>query len=867
MNQVSFSLAVVLVFLSIAGQGICQTTPISSPPAPVHSCAEWEESEGVILNYNWMNADTVFKMQLDHQVYIPVNDQAAENAYKSFLNSNGIPLTNIHFIPIPLDFGWMRDCGPWFIWNGDNELCIVNNICYKGAYPKDERFPQSFAALYGYKFYDPLIPIYCQGGNFYPNAYGMAFSSSWVYGDNLYKSKTLTDSLFKEWLGIEHYRTTPPWTLGHHDTYGKPANPETLIIAQWPEGFWRHVQGEGVAAYYETLESPWGRPYKILRLPMFPTPGGVFKPYLNCLVANKKVFVPITNTPDDPIALGIIKEAFIGYEIVGVDSMGTGWGASLHCATKNIMKRDVIRIYPMPPGDTEETKKGYPVLAEVIPPKGSALSPGYPVIRWTGTGGPPFNDVKMQPTGKPNEFNGQIPAQPQGTAVSFYMEAQDDGGRRAIYPLVAPDGMMRFQVRKDTEAPRLSRFTPTRHTSAGQGAPLIRTLCKDDMATPEVWIEYAINGKPQPEVQMTREELCYWYSGTINVNLSPGDMITYRVKATDNADSPNLSHLPKSGQAYCPVTSPKDCVGVVDLSQRPYTAPFLVGALGDLDIPHHHYADWPGDLGAHHVWFICLGVFPYNHILSSDEANHIVTALQAGKRIYLEGGDTWCYDPEKTLLNPWFGVKKLYRGHALASAAGAPGTLLDGLHLDYGHEVEDLCIDRIDAISPAEVLMTSNNIYEDGIAVIHDAGNYRTIASSIPLGGLVDNHWPNLGKEILIRYLDFFGIGHIRLMAAGEANLGATVPMRIKGKPDDQYLLLASTAESYLATEYGLLRLSFKPLLKLDQGKVPHSGLAKVSVTIPRQQDLMGLEIHFQAITGTPAKAWLTNREILTIVE
>ena len=114
-------------------------SPSAAPPWPVHSCAEWEESEGIILNYGWMNADTVNKMQMDHQVYIQVDNLAAEYVWINFLNNNGIPLTNIHFIMIPVTYGWMRDCGPWFIWDGNNELCIVNNSCWHDNYPHEIR--------------------------------------------------------------------------------------------------------------------------------------------------------------------------------------------------------------------------------------------------------------------------------------------------------------------------------------------------------------------------------------------------------------------------------------------------------------------------------------------------------------------------------------------------------------------------------------------------------------------------------------------------------------------------------------------------------------------------------------------------------
>jgi len=840
------------------------------PPAPVHSCAEWEESEGIILNYNWMNADTVYKMQLDHQVYIPVDNPKQRRDWVHFLNANGIPHTNIHFIMIPLTYGWMRDCGPWFIWDGNGELCIVNNSCWHDNYPLDDQFPRKFAAQFGYKYYEPHLEIYSEGGNYYPNAYGIAFSSSWVYGDNGAKSKALTDSLFRDYLGIERYHTVPPYTLSHHDTCGKPANPETLIIAQWPEGYWKHPLGEGIAAYYATLESPWGRPYRIHRTPMFPAPWVDFKPYLNCLVANEKVFIPVTGTPDDEIALSIFRQAFAGYEIVGIDHFGSGWGASLHCATKNIMKRDIIRIYPYPPGDAEATGAAHPVRAEVIPLPGSTLRPGYPVIHWTPTGGDPFQDVVMLPTGQPNEYQADIPAQPQGTTVSFYIEARDNGGLTAVYPLVAPEGMMTFEVREDVAAPEVTRFIPTRSASAGSWPPLVRTLCKDDMATPQVVVEYAINGVPQPDAHLVREEMCYWYSGTLGGSAAAGDVISYRLKATDGAQTENVSSLPREGEIFCPVVEASGSVGIVNLSLRPCTAPFLLDAFGDLGIPHHYYREWPSSFAAHDAWFICLGVFPYNHILSTAQANEVVAALQSGKNIYLEGGDTWSYDAVAYTLGPWFGVQPFWRGFWLDSVVGAKESFLRGLTLDYGDQFEDLCLDWMTEVPPAQPLLRWNKDTGNPLGVVFDAGGYRSIACSVPLGGLVDRGWPNTRKEILLRYLEFFGQRRPQLMASGVARPGQRVPLRLEAQPGDEYLLVASLAEDYQHLSNGVFRLSSDHLFPLDRGVVPAAGVLRYDLLIPQDDALLGVEVHLKALIGDatkPTGSYFTNREILTVVE
>jgi hypothetical protein len=620
--------------------------------------------------------------------------------------------------------------------------------------------------------------------------------------------------------------------------------------------------------HYATLESPWGRPYKIIRLPMFKMGSGwlEFKPYCNSLVSNKRVYVGICNDPDDQIALDIFQEAFPGYEIVGVDHQGCGFNDAVHCRTRNFRKRELVRIYPYPPGDTEDTVMGYPVRAEVIPPKGTSLAAGSPVLHWTGTGGIPFNDIVMTATGNPNEYEAAIPGQPMGTNVSFYIEAENDTGVHAIYPLVAPDGMMAFSVREDTEAPELSRFVPTRSAAAGQWPAVIRTLCKDDMYTPEVTVEYSINGVPQADATLTREYKCYWYSGVLGGTVSPGDVVKYKVVASDNAVSgPNTTSLPKLGEVYCPVAGPGS-VAIVDMSRRPFTGPFLEESLGKLGVPYMRYTTWPTDWDEHDQWFILLGVFADNHQLSEEQANDIIGALQNGKNIYMEGGEAWCFDPQKNLLNLWFAVQEIKNGGDLQGVFGQNGSIMDGLDLAYRGTCAS--IDEIEPVRPdgSNLFLSSGSKVR---MVLNEAGTYKTIASTFALGGLRDGQFPSTKIEVLVRILDVLGVD-IDLYAGSVARMGYNVPIRIKGSAGDAYLLLGSLADNFMSTAYGDFRLNQDYLFYIWQGVIPGSGVEEINIRAPRLPEYAGYEVHLQAAVGAELKvgqAELTNREILTLVE
>ncbi|MFH2002418.1 MAG: hypothetical protein ABIK28_22285, partial [Planctomycetota bacterium] len=530
-------------------------------------------------------------------------------------------------------------------------------------------------------------------------------------------------------------------------------------------------------------------------------------------------------------------------------------------------KRELVRIYPYPPGDTENTVSGYPISAEVIPPKGTSLAAGFPLIHWTTTGSAPFNDLVMTATGQPDEYAAEIPAQALGTTVSYYIEAENSSGVNAIYPLVAPDGMLSFNVRIDDEPPVLSRYERQASACAGQWPPSVRVLCKDDMSTPEVKLVYSINGSPQPDVTLTRDSLCYWYSGMMGGAVSEGDLVKYHLEATDNAVSPNTGVLPPIGEVYCPITGPGS-IAVVDFSPQPRTGPFIAGTLGEFGIPYTYYTTWPSDWSAHDTWFICLGVFfADNYILSTQEAGEIVDALQNGANIYLESNDTWCFDPAKAILDPWFKVQEISDGNDLSGGvSGQSGSIMAGLSLDYA--AENAFMDEIGAVSPAKMMFKSISDNK-GRAVQYDSGSYKTVANSFVMGGLCDSAYPDTRKEILMRVLDFFDVD-ISLYTAETASLGNNVPIRIRGEPGHPYLFLGSFGDYFAQTGYGSFRLDPAWLFYIYMGILPGSGEMEFIASIPRDESLVGLEVHLQAVTGEKieyGKSHLTNREIMTITE
>ncbi len=108
---------------------------------------------------------------------------------------------------------------------------------------------------------------------------------------------------------------------------------------------------------------------------------------------------------------------------------------------------DDVAIGHTPLEGTDETVNPYPVVAKVISVE--PLASGFPVVRYAINGGN-FSDLLMGPTGNPDEYQADIPAQPLNTTVSYYIEAEDILGYNDTSPSAAPDKAYEFDVEEQS---------------------------------------------------------------------------------------------------------------------------------------------------------------------------------------------------------------------------------------------------------------------------------------------------------------------------------------------------------------------------------------------------------------------------------
>jgi len=164
------------------------------------------------------------------------------------------------------------------------------------------------------------------------------------------------------------------------------------------------------------------------------------------------------------------------------------------------------------------------------------------------------------------------------------------------------------------------------------------------------------------------------------------------------------------------------------------------------------------DLGGYQAIFVNVGIYSSNYTFSSGSAEEtaLVSYIDGGGNLYLEGGDVWNFDSNPATLRPYFNHLDEGDGTSdLSTVAGVAGTFAAGMSFSYGGE--NNWIDELGAAAPAyELLMNPTVGY--GCTIAHPAGSYNTIAASFEFGGLADGASPSTKQELMAGYLDFFGM-------------------------------------------------------------------------------------------------------------
>jgi PKD repeat protein len=195
---------------------------------------------------------------------------------------------------------------------------------------------------------------------------------------------------------------------------------------------------------------------------------------------------------------------------------------------------------------------------------------------------------------------------------------------------------------------------------------------------------------------------------------------------------------------------------IVDYDGNSNSGPAMKSAVESLNLTANYTAaSVPDSLDRYSSVFVCLGVYPQGHALSANDGQKLAAYLNYGGRLYMEGGDTWFYDPQ-TAVHQMFNIFPNADGSAdLGTLLGYAGTFTEGMSFLYSGDNNS--IDHITSLTTAfHVFKNQSPLYDNVIA--NDAGAYKTIGSSFEFGGLTDGSYPSTKIHLMEEYLNFFGI-------------------------------------------------------------------------------------------------------------
>lgn len=343
-------------------------------------------------------------LQANEKVHIIAYNATEQTRIINLLQSASVPLTNIDFKIFPTNDVWVRDNGPIYVRNANDEL-VIQDWGFN-AWGEDYNFnlcnpiPTSVANSTGISVLDLNQTMTVEGGSWEMDGNGtfMATKSSilcqanpivpfGIYAErNVGMTQAEAEDIFTQYLGatdfiwLDGFYSSDDITDAHIDGFAKFAPGNKLVtMSQVDLLYWGVVQTDINILYAATNSN--GTPYSIITLPL--TANDVVKTngtnlgykgsYANYYVANNRVLVPNYADPNDAVANAIITGLYPGRTVVGIDVRNLyGNGGMVHCVTQqqptateaslNELENKKLRIFPNPTSDYLTLDTNSPVI-------------------------------------------------------------------------------------------------------------------------------------------------------------------------------------------------------------------------------------------------------------------------------------------------------------------------------------------------------------------------------------------------------------------------------------------------------------------------------------------------------------------------
>ena len=308
---------------------------ITDPPdSIIYAPAEFDTVAGILFAweaYSTLLTDLIKEVAEDDTAWVIVDNSTEQNSVYSTLTNANVNMDHVVFEVVPTNSVWIRDYGPWWIYEPGDRRGIID-LTYNRPRPQDDSFPELFAESFGVNYYG--LDLVEAGGNMLLDGKGAVIVSDVIFDASQGFDPNLTEDqlsqYFLDYYGVHKVIIAPHLIndgTGHIDMFVKIINDSTIIVGEYEN------QSAGYPGNYDlcnqvanqlTNETNGdGRPFNIIRMPMPPYSNGITYTYVNSLLVNNKVLVPIYGFTDsfanDTDVLSQYEEIIPGSEAIGFD--------------------------------------------------------------------------------------------------------------------------------------------------------------------------------------------------------------------------------------------------------------------------------------------------------------------------------------------------------------------------------------------------------------------------------------------------------------------------------------------------------------------------------------------------------------------
>lgn len=307
-----------------------------APPTEFRLPAEYEEAQAVVLG--WQGYTSMLR---DITKAVTKYGNAEVWAVGGPSSISGADMDKYKTYGCSLNTVWMRDYGPFGI-TETGDLAIVDSVYRHWQYRRyDDRLPECLAGKKNVENFK--MDLVLDGGNLMVDSKGNLFTTNRTYIWNNDKSEQEVNELLKAYYNVEKihvieyagYPGSPADGTGHIDMFVKLLNDETVLIAKTNASAFKGATEKAVK-YFESIKTPSGKPYKIIRVKAW-VRYGTWYTYTNSLIVNNTVLMPTYRSDSSytQTAIDAYEQGMPGVKVIPINSDSSiGAGGSIHCVTQ-----------------------------------------------------------------------------------------------------------------------------------------------------------------------------------------------------------------------------------------------------------------------------------------------------------------------------------------------------------------------------------------------------------------------------------------------------------------------------------------------------------------------------------------------------